>query len=340
MESGLVLNIISELPDGFTDLKVTELHKVLGGPTLIHLRSESSKPPLYLSTLLHGNETSSHSVLMQFLKRNWPLTRDLIVFVGNTVAAEQGLRHLPGQVDYNRIWAGGELAEHKMAQQVIDYAREFKPFASIDLHNNTGKNPFYACINSLSDVFKNLASHFGEHTVYFTEPYNVQSMAFSKICPAVTIEAGLPGNSEGIEAALKYVETIYHSDAIEFSKERSKKEIYHTIARFKVDPRAEVDFEDSPFTSADLSFVSNLDSRNFEIVKKGARIGYADNLDYLLVENNRGEKITDQFLSIEEQKIILKRTFIPSMFTKDLYVMKEDCLGYLMEVMIPLNTQE
>tara|TARA_Y100000768_G_scaffold388003_1_gene381433 strand:+ start:19710 stop:20723 length:1014 start_codon:yes stop_codon:yes gene_type:complete len=336
----LLLNIISQLPEGFTDLGVTELHDVLGGPTLIHLRTENSdKKPLYLSTLLHGNEISSHSVLMQFLKRNQPLNRDLIIFIGNTLAAKEGLRHLPGQVDFNRIWAEGNQVEHKIARQVKDYAKEFSPYASIDLHNNTGKNPFYACINSLDQVFKNLASHFGDHTVFFTEPHNVQSMAFSKICPAVTIEAGLPGETEGIKAALEFVETIYHSDSIEFSNDRAKKDIYHTIARFKVDPRAEVDFEDSPFTSSDLSFVSNLDSRNFEIVRKGARIGYADSLEYLLVENNKGENITDQFLAIEDQKIIMKRTFIPSMFTKDIYVMKEDCLGYLMEVMIPLNAQ-
>ena len=335
----MILNIISQLPDGFTDLGVRELHKVLGGPTLIHLRSGNSKPPLYLSTLLHGNETSSHSVLNQFLKRNMPLERDLIIFIGNTLAAEQGVRHLPGQVDFNRIWEIGDLPEHKIAKQVIDYAREFSPYASIDLHNNTGKNPFYACINRLDESFKNLASHFGEHTVYFTEPHNVQSMAFSKVCPAVTIEAGLPGEPEGIKQALDFVETIYKSDEITYNPAREKQEIYHTIARFKVHPKAEVDFEDSPFTDADLSFVSNLDSRNFEVVKKGSRIGHAENLDLLLVENNKGEVITDQFLEIEDQKIMLKRTFIPSMFTKDLYVMKEDCLGYLMEVMIPLKSQ-
>ncbi|MEE2671772.1 MAG: M14 family metallopeptidase [Bdellovibrionota bacterium] len=335
----MVLNILSKLPEGFFETPVTGLHELLGGPTLIHLKTENPAKPLYLSTLLHGNETSSHSVLLRFLKNNTPLKRDLIIFIGNTLGASKGMRHLPGQVDYNRIWEEGNLPEHGLAKQVIEYAQANEPFASIDLHNNTGKNPFYGCINKLDEEFKNLASHFGEHTVYFTEPHNVQSMAFSKICPSVTVEAGLPGEEAGIEQALKFVETIYHFETIEHHPTRQKNLVYHTLARFKVHHDAKVDFEDSPFTGSDLSFVSNLDSRNFEVVKKGTRIGFAKNLDHLIVENNRGEIITDQFIKIEDNKIIMTRTFIPSMFTKDIYVMKEDCLGYLMEVMIALKQQ-
>jgi hypothetical protein len=333
------LNRFDSLPFDFSTTDVTDLHEILGGPTLIHLKgSDSNRPPLFLSTLLHGNETSSYSVLQRFFNKYKKFPRDLIIFIGNTLAAREGLRHLPGQVDYNRIWNGGKEAEHILAEEVCAYAREFKPLASIDIHNNTGKNPHYACINSLSHEFKNLASHFGEYTVYFTEPHNVQSMAFSKLCPSVTIEAGLPGEEAGIVEALAFVEKIYFGGEIEASSKRKTKEIYHTIARFMVSKDAKINFEDKPGTGADLSLVSNIDSRNFEIIKKDTRIGYAESLEHILVEDNRGQIITEQFLRLEEKQILLNRTFIPSMFTKDIYVMKEDCLGYLMEVMLPLHT--
>lgn len=331
------LQIIHELPNDFFNISVTEIHKVLGGPTLIHLKSEGDLPPLFLSTLLHGNETSSYFVLQRFLKKHTELKRDLIILIGNTLGAQDSMRHLPDQVDYNRIWEPGDKPENQLAMQIVDYAKSQGIFASIDIHNNTGKNPHYACINKLDPAFKNLASHFGEHTIYFTEPHNVQSMAFSKICPAVTIEAGLPGEPAGIEAAFKFVEEIYLSEELIPNLKRVTKEIYHTMARFKVHPNAKVDFADSPDTEADLSFVSNIDSRNFEVIKRGTHLGFAKNLDFLLVEDNKGRDITDHFLKIENGEIIINRTFIPSMFTRDIYVMKEDCLGYLMEIMLPLN---
>jgi hypothetical protein len=36
----------------------------------------------------------------------YDLPRSLSLFVGNTAAAEQGVRHLPEQPDYNRVWPG------------------------------------------------------------------------------------------------------------------------------------------------------------------------------------------------------------------------------------------
>lgn len=332
------LQVIHKLPSNFQAISVQEIHRVLGGPTLIHLKGRQKKlQPLFLSTLLHGNETSSYSVLQRFLKKHRDLPRDLIILIGNTLGASSGQRHLPDQVDYNRIWEEGAKPENKLAMQILEYAKKQNLYASIDIHNNTGKNPHYACINSLEQSFKNLASHFGEHTIYFTEPHNVQSMAFSKICPSVTIEAGLPGEEAGIVSALEFLETIYFSEELTPCPRRKTKEIYHTIARFMVSKQAEVDFHDSIDTAADLSFVSNLDSRNFEVVKKNTRLGFAKSLKHLLVEDNKGRIITEQFLRLEQDEILLNRTFIPAMFTKDIYVMKEDCLGYLMEVMLPLH---
>lgn len=329
------------MPEGFLETKVTEVHKMFGGPTLIHLKGEKDDA-LYLSTLLHGNETSSFIVLQKLLKKyqGKKLPRDLIIFIGNTTAAAVGMRHLPDQADYNRIWAGDNKpghfeAEHKLAQDVISYAKKQNIFASIDIHNNTGKNPNYGCINVMEKSFINLASHFGSHTVYFTEPHNVQSMAFSKFCTAITIEAGKPGEESGIIAAYDFVSKVFVMDELHANPERENVEIYHTFARMKVDKNSVIDFDDSPCVESDLSFVSNLDENNFELVPKGAHMGYAKSMSSIRIENDKGVDITEDFIHIENGEIKVKRIFIPSMFTKDIYVMKEDCLGYVMEVMMP-----
>ena len=50
------------------------------------------------------------------------LPRSLSLFVGNTAAAAEGLRHLLDQPDYNRVWPGCETAgtpEHDLMREVI-----------------------------------------------------------------------------------------------------------------------------------------------------------------------------------------------------------------------------
>ncbi len=333
------LKILKDIPDELYTCDVKEVHKVLGGPTLIHIKGKDSRP-VFLSSLLHGNETTSFIVLQRLINKykNELFPKDVILFFGNTLGASEGMRHLPGQVDYNRIWEEGDHAENKLAMDVVQYAQKANLFASIDIHNNTGKNPLYGCVNNTGENFLNLASYFGEHTVYFTEPHNVQSMAFSRFCTAITIEAGLPGEPRGIEAAYDFVEEILKVPELVGHQKYPRTEIYHTIGRMKVSPEARIDFENSSESEADLSLIPTIDSNNFTVMKKGSSLGYGKDLSLIWIEDNFGKDISGDFLKITDKgEIITRRTFIPSMFTKDIYVMKEDCLGYVMEVIFPIR---
>ena len=49
------------------------------------------------------------------------------------------------------------------------------PYASIDIHNNTGNNPHYACVTSLNDRDLHLARLFSRTIVYFKKPVGVQT---------------------------------------------------------------------------------------------------------------------------------------------------------------------
>ncbi|MBD66580.1 MAG: peptidase M14 [Halobacteriovoraceae bacterium] len=323
-------------PENLENIDIKDIHKLLDGPTLIHIRGRRDDA-LYLSTLLHGNETTSFLMLQRLIKkyREVELPRDLIIFIGNTEAAACGMRHLPGQADYNRIWEEGFTPENELAMDVINYAKEQNIFASLDIHNNTGKNPHYGCINVLNEQFIDLASHFGSHTVYFTEPHNVQSMAFSKFCTSITIESGKPGLESGTRASFEFVDKIFNMDKLEANPARENPEIFHTFARMLVDENANIDFENTPCVKNDLSFLPDIDENNFEVLTKGTQIGFARDKSFISVKDDFGKDLTDDFLKFEEGKILLNRTFIPSMFTKDVFVMKEDCLGYIMELMIP-----
>ena len=54
-------------------------------------------------------------------------------------------------------------------------------FASIDIHNNTGLNPHYGCVNRLDPPFLHLATLFSRIVVYFKRPLGVQSAAFASV---------------------------------------------------------------------------------------------------------------------------------------------------------------
>ena len=134
-----MLTILDHLPDGFLDIDARHLHKIFDGPTLIHLPGRQS-PALFVSVLLHGNEVTGLLAIQKLLKyySDRQLPRALSLLVGNVQAARVGLRRLDNQLDYNRIWRGGDTPEHAMAQQVLDEMARRSVFASIDIHNNNG----------------------------------------------------------------------------------------------------------------------------------------------------------------------------------------------------------
>jgi len=149
-----MLTVLDHLPEALLNCEASELHKHLQGPTLIHLQGRD-KSPLFLSVLLHGNEDTGWCAVRRLLNKyqGKKLPRDLSIYIGNVEAARFNARYLDQQPDYNRIWRVNKSdqlkPEHKMMQQVTNIMRQRKPFASIDIHNNTGINPHYACVNRL-----------------------------------------------------------------------------------------------------------------------------------------------------------------------------------------------
>lgn len=132
------LDRLDHLPEALLDIGPRDMRRVFPNPTLIRLGGRRAEP-LFLSTLLHGDETTSFFVLQNIIRRlnAHGLPRALMIFVGNVDAAEAGVRRLPGEADYNRVWAGGDAPQARLAQEVLGEARRAQPFASIDIHNTS-----------------------------------------------------------------------------------------------------------------------------------------------------------------------------------------------------------
>ena len=327
-----MLTITHQLPDGFLTIEPQRLDEVLRGPTLIHLEGDNPRP-LFVSVLLHGNESTGLLAIQALLRRyqDETLPRALSIFVGNVAAAALKQRRLEGQPDYNRIWGDGETGpEGEMVKQVMAEMTARRPFASIDIHNNTGLNPHYACINELDNRFLRLATLFSRTVVYFTKPEGVQSLAFARLCPAVTLECGQPDQPYGVEHASHFVDTVLKLDGLaDTPLSNSEYDLFHTMAVMKIPEPFSFGFDSD---EVDITLQSEIDHYNFTELPAGTCFGQIHRPEARLsCIGENGEDLAERYFNYEHGKIELARPAMPAMLTLDERIIRQDCLGYLME---------
>lgn len=333
--TNVLLDQLDYLPDGLLETTTRNLHAILPAPTLIHLPGKQAAP-LFVSVLLHGNEPTGFLAVQLLLKKylSRQLPRALTLFFGNVGAASRDLRRFDDQPDYNRIWPGTEIAdcaETQMAKAVVDIMKSRAVFASIDIHNNTGLNPHYSCINNLDNQFLQLASLFGRLIVYFIRPKGVQSAAFAALCPSVTLECGRPDQRLGVEHALEYLDCCLHlTELPQHSILPQNIDLFHTVAQVKIDDTMRFSFTQS---DTDLLLNQDLERMNFNEVSPGTVLGKIKQHTGMpvIAKDELGAVVTDKFFSIENGTLLLNRQTMPSMLTLDEQVIKQDCFCYLME---------
>jgi hypothetical protein len=334
-----MLSDLDRLPEGFLAAAPGRLHEVLPGPALIHLPGRR-EPPLFVSVLLHGNEATGLHAAQEVLRRyaGRGLPRAMSLFIGNVAAARHGVRRLTGQPDYNRVWPGGETdgtPEHAMMRRIVEAMRRRGVFASIDIHNNTGTNPHYACVTRLDPASLNLAVLFSRTVVFFRRPTGVQAGAFAEICPAATVECGKEGDAGGLAHAADFIEACLHLDHFPAHPPvRADLDLYHTVATVKVPDDVSISFGEP---GADLCFVPSLDHLNFRELGAGSVLAtVASSRDGLLdVRDQRGASNMEAFLSVEGGKLKMRRRLMPAMLSLDERAIRQDCLCYLMERLAP-----
>ena len=324
------LERLDYLPEELASIGPREIMSVFRAPTLISVPGARQAQPLFLSTLLHGNETTSFYVLQALARRyrTQAPPRPMLIFVGNVEATAAGVRFLPGQPDFNRIWkADGEA--HALAEEVADEARAAGVFASIDIHNNTGDNPHYGCVASLRPADLHLAAMFAPIGVLYQIPDTTQSVAFSRLCPALTVECGRSGDAAGIERAINLVEGAL---ALEHLPERAPPKdalrMYHTVGRVVIDPDCSFSFGPS---DADLILPPDLEAHNFVELEQGALWAEFRGARLpLRVVDEHNDDLTAKFLQVRGQRAMLTHAMTPAMVTQNEIAIRQDCLCYLM----------
>ena len=328
----LKLNVLNHLPAGLLTASPGQLQELLGGPTLIHLDGQRDDA-LFVSIMLHGNEYTGLLALQRVLKKyaTSRLPRGLSIFIGNVAAASENLRALPGQPDYNRIWGIGDTPEHHLTQRVMDEMRRQQVFAAIDVHNNTGPNPHYALVARLdNDVFQ-LATLFSRTVVYTRKPDTTSTWAMSTICPAVTLECGLPGIEFGVAHASEYIDACLHLSHIpEHPVAAHDMDLFHSVAIIKIPSEYNFSFDGS---AADIVFEESLPEMNFTELSVDTRFcRFAPGTGACLEAwDEHGRNRAEEYFYQQGDSCYVRQPIMPAMLTMEHYVVRMDCLCYMME---------
>lgn len=325
-------DLYDKLPETFFHIDNTLIRDAFPNPGLVYLEGENPQA-IFVSILLHGNEHTGLEVMQRLLSEYPKLPRSIILFVGNVRATELNHRFLPDQEDFNRCWPGTwhEPSDTtRMMQAVFDKVCEHDLFAAIDIHNNTGNNPHYACITDPSYTNQQLAAGFNNIAVTFQRPRGVSTMAFDGVCPAATLECGIPGDINGINHAVKFLEGLLALEQIPSEKpDKGKLRLVQTLATLKIPPHVSFGFD--PAIETDLMLADDMEKRNFHMFSTEEPFATTRIDRPLIITDQHGTDISEQIIRIESGKIFLNQAMMPAMLTHNKEVVRQDCLCYLMK---------
>lgn len=329
---------LNHLPEGILQLSADQLYTKVNNHTLVHLEGKN-KQPVVISILQHGDEHTGWDALKPYLsKYQNDLPRSMIILFNNIEATRHNVRQLDGQPDFNRSWPCHIESDHPIAktmQQITEIIKEHKPFASVDIHNNTGRNPHYSGINSLQKEFINLASLFSETTIYFTSPHGIQSGAFAPFCPSVTVECGQSGNLDGTQRTYDFLESLMkHEDLSKPNQSEIEQNLYKILASVKIKDDLDYGFDQHDH---EFKLVKDLDHLNFIEIDKGEIFGHINekltqhSVMPFIVNDANNTNLVSEYFSIIGNKIVCNKKFVPAMITQKIQAIKHDCLCYIMQ---------
>lgn len=326
-------------PEDWLERDAAALGALLGRPTLLELGGDG--PALFVSCLLHGNETTGWEAIRQLFagRGDRTLPRPMAILVGNPEAAAQGRRRLTGQPDFNRVWPGADgraadaSAEAAIMAEVVSRLRDRGVIAAVDIHNNTGANPHYGCLTAITPMNLALASRFSEIALCFDYPTGVLSMAFDPHCPAITIECGQPGWGPGVRMATEFLADCLSRDFEQPPAAGEEPTLYRTAATIRFDDGARFGFGELPGGADGFVLSPDIERMNWTEVAAGTVLGrYVGGQSVgPMVLNAAGDDTGERWLRRDGDRLRTARALMPAMLTRDPEVIRNDCLCYLLE---------
>lgn len=329
--------------DGYDELKPIlaetdeDVLVALRKPTLIRIPGTDATPRARLvATLLHGNEDSGYRAVLDMLRNGEHYPFDLWVFLGNVRAAHQegwfAHRYLDGQEDFNRTWGlGAPTTRMRRCSDVIyDILAGQDLEGAVDIHNNTGLNPYYAIVPDPTQEALQLASALADTILRWPLRAHTLMEVLSPICPAVSVECGLPALEANHAYAASALRRFLSMESMEENYPGPRR-IFEMMHRVVVRPEVPFAFGGALTEDFDLVLHPGMDSHNFGMLLAGTELGRVHEGAGmpLLVTDMRGHETTERFFEVRRGGLIVTEDLTPVMLTTTVQQTRRDCYFYI-----------
>ena len=333
------------LPDELLELDALTLLRELGRPTLIRVPGDGVLPPRAITTLLHGDESTGLQATLHILQRRRREPFDLYVVLGNVeaAAAPPGFAHryLDGQEDMNRIFdrAPATTVQREAAEAIRTELLAAGLAALVDVHNNTGDNPYYAIVTDERPQTLNLATLLTTTVVRWEFRLDTLLDALHGSVATCALECGLPGRSASLRFAVDALRRYLGEDELPTDRLQRDADVLGRLRRVTVRDDAQVRFGGVLDGTADLVLPPDADVHNFTEVSAGHLIGYVSPTAALpvTVTDADGRDVTADNIAREGDRLVLIRSAVPIMMTRSEDAVRRDCLFYLAEPLSSLG---
>ncbi len=311
-------------------------------PTLVRVPGRGDQAPRAISCLLHGDESTGLEAVLQVLRRQRTYAFDLYVVIGNAraAAASPGFAHrfLDDQEDFNRVWGLGEptTAQRLAADAILERLQAAGLEALVDVHNNSGNNPFYAIATRDEPRDLNLATLFTSTLLRWDLAANTLMEALADDTAAIAVECGLPGRPESLAFAVDGLRRYLGEPPL--PRDRVVRDFDLLGGLRKVTIRPEVRFRfgrhaDDRVDGDEVDFVvaADADLVNFVEVPAGHVLGHVRRgagLPLHAVAAD-GTDVTAAHFAVEEDRVVTTVPTTPVMMTRTVAAARKDCLFYV-----------
>ena len=325
------------LPEALLRLEPLELLRALDRPTLIRIPGSGEQPPRAVSTLLHGDESTGLEALVRILRRGRRYPFDLYVVLGNVRAAlaNGGFAHrfLDHQEDFNRVWGLREPTTQmrRAADGILGELEAAGLEALVDVHNNTGNNPFYAIVTRRRPETLNLATLFTTTILRWDFRAHTLMEELQDTCATIAVECGLPGRPESLAFAVDGLRRYLGAPPLPTDGIVRDFDLLGGLRKVIVRPEVAFTFGGELGEDVDFVVAADADVHNFVEVPAGHVLGRVHPGAAMPVRaaDADGEDVTDEHFSVVDGAVVTTSPMTPVMMTRTVEAARKDCLFYV-----------
>lgn len=329
-------------PSSLLGATASEAVEWLGAPTLIRVPGRGRQAPRAVSCLLHGDESTGLEAVLRILQRGLTYPFDLYVVIGNVRAAAEppgfAHRYLDDQEDFNRVWGldtpttGQRLAADGILERLCAAGLE----ALVDVHNNSGNNPFYAVAPRDEPRDLNLATLFTSTILAWDLTAHTLMEALPAETAAVAVECGLPRRPESLAFALDGLRRYLGEPPLPTDRVVRDFDVLGGLRKVTIRPEVQFRFgahHHDRLDGDDVDFVvaADADLHNFVEVPAGHVIGHVRPGSVLPLQAAAadGTDVTATHFAIEGERVVTTAPTTPVMMTRSVAAARRDCLFYV-----------